>query len=127
MEARLGKSAKKLNGWVAQHRRGQRALGKTVKGAKTLWYRRDAQGYLWLPLTYQLAAAEQVPGAPYPPNATLVVHYPLPLAGSGGTAAAAGGEAEEDVVWNLDRASMDSRGRPVLSGDGEILSVLSTM
>ena len=90
VEARLGKSAKKLNGWVAQHRRGQRALGKTVKGAKTLWYRRDAQGYLWLPLTYQLAAAEQVPGAPYPPNATLVVHYPLPLAGSGGTAAAAG-------------------------------------
>ena len=68
---------------IAQHRRGLRSAGRAVKGAKTLWYRRDAQGFLWIPLTYQIAAAEQLPGAPYPDNITLAINYPLPLVAAG--------------------------------------------
>jgi hypothetical protein len=51
VEARLGKSPKKLATWLAQHRRVQRASGKPIRGAKTVWYRRDVYGFLWLPLT----------------------------------------------------------------------------
>ena len=44
VEARLGKSAKKLAGWVAQHRKGVRASGRAVKGAasrvQNLWRRK---------------------------------------------------------------------------------------
>ena len=44
VEVRLGKSPKRLAGWIAQHRRTQRLAGKSnIKGAKVLWYRTDSQ------------------------------------------------------------------------------------
>jgi len=74
VEVRLGKSPRKLSSWVAQHRKAQRALRKSVKGAKELWFRRDRSGYIWLPLRYQPKATEQLPGAPYS-NYTYCMHY----------------------------------------------------
>ena len=88
-----------------------------------------------------------MPGAPYAPSASLIVHYPLPLAksresvvvGGGGVdgsvangsdgaeARGAAAAEEEELLWSLDHGVIDSRGEPLLSGDGEILSVLSTM
>jgi len=73
-EVRMGKSAQKLNRWVAQHRKAQRALRKSVKGAIEIHFRRDHQGYLWLPLRWRSAAAEQLPGAPYA-NASFCMHH----------------------------------------------------
>jgi hypothetical protein len=144
IEVRLGKSAKKLAGWVAQHRKALRASGaKNIKGAKDLWYRKDSQGFVWLPLTYALAATEQVPGAPYPEDISFAVHYPIVALPEGATAPApdggalaggvAGGEpalnacaANEESAWSIDGAPVDSCGR-ITSGRGEVGHVLSTM
>ena len=144
IEVRLGKSAKKLAGWVAQHRKAVRASGaKNIKGAKDLWYRKDSQGFVWLPLTYALAATEQVPGAPYPEDISFAVHYPIVALPEGATAPApdggalaggvAGGEpalnacaANEESAWSIDGAPVDSCGR-ITSGRGEVGHVLSTM
>ena len=105
MEARLGRAPRKLAVWVAQHRRSLRAAGRgTVKGAKVLWYRKDRQGYLWMPLTYQIAASEQLPGAAYPPNVSVAVHYPLPLA--------EGKKAE--VLWSVE-ARLSLQDHPITS------------
>ena len=140
IEVRLGKSAKKLAGWVAQHRKAVRASGaKNIKGAKDLWYRKDSQGFVWLPLTYALAATEQVPGAPYPEDISIAVHYPIVALPEGATAPApvggalAGGEqaltacaANQESAWSIDGAPVDSCGR-ITSGRGEVGHVLSTM
>ena len=114
----MGKSAKKVSSWVAVHRKALRAQGrKEIKGAKTLYYATDADGYVWLPLTYHpLTGAEQVPGGPYPENATLTVHYMLPLPAGGAP-----------PVFSLGSEGMDSRGQRLPIGVGGIGSVLSTM
>ena len=127
VEVRLGKSAKKVAGWVATHRKTLRAQGrKDIKGAKTLHYATDADGYVWLPLTYHpLTGAEQVPGGAYPENATLTIHYPLPLPGGGGSGPKGGGDAPP--AFSLGSETVDSRGQRLPSGVGGISSVLSTM
>jgi len=116
VEVRLGKSAKKLASWIAQHRRQLRAVGKNIKGAKTVHYRRDDAGFLWLPLTYTMAAVEQLPGAPYPANHTFGVAFPLPI---------------RPGVWSVDGVSVDSWGGfgsgYGSSGGGEVESVLSRL
>jgi len=138
VEVRLGKSAKRLAAWVASHRKTVRSAGgeagRAVKGAKDLWYRQDALGYLWLPLTYALAAAEQVPGAPYPEDVTHTVHYPISPPLEPPTADGSSDESAEVVAcgahaegaWTLDGAPVDSCGRPT-SGRGQIGHILSTM
>ena len=133
-EVRLGKSPKKISGWVAQHRRLLRSSGRAnIRGAKKIWYRKDAQGFLWLPLTYQISATEQLPGAPYPPDSGLAVHYPLPLPAM----AAALGDGDgappptSEGPWSVDvlgvGVGIDSRGERLLSAGGELEFVLSTM
>ena len=68
----------RLRDWVSSHRKAQRAAKKgtaaVVKGAKEVWYRRDAAGYLWLSLRWQPAAVEQYPGAA-PPNFTYAASH----------------------------------------------------
>ena len=113
----------------------------------------DSQGFLWLPLTYQLTAQEQTPGAPYPSNTTLAVHYPLPLAGpplppsaalhaaaeaasSAGSGAISESHTWAEMVleaaeadeggWSIDGWPIDSQGR-LASGYSEVGSILSTM
>lgn len=63
-EVRVGKSPQRLNRWIAQHRKAQRALRKSVRGAVDIHFRRDHLGFLWLPLRWRPGAAEQLPGAP---------------------------------------------------------------
>lgn len=118
VEARLGKGPKKMAGWVASHRRMLRSQGKReIKGAKTLHYSTDSDGYIWLPLTYHpLAGVEQVPGGPYPENVTLAIHFPLPLPAGGAPPAFA-----------LGGGGVDSNGRRLPGGGGAVGSVLSTM
>ena len=53
-------------------------MPQLVKGAKTLWYRVDRVGNLWLPLRFVPSAAEQYPGTPYQ-NFTTGGAFPLPL------------------------------------------------
>ena len=112
VEARLGKRVARLRDWVSSHRKAQRAAKKgtaaVVKGAKEVWYRRDAAGYLWLSLRWQPAAVEQYPGAA-PPNFTYAASHLL---------AAGGG-------WEVEGEPVDSRGRS--RGDAQTGHVLSTM
>ena len=99
-------------------------------------YRKDDFGFLWLPLSYQLAQQEQLPGGPYPQNITLAVHYPLPVRGSLRWAellAAAEGSAElpsadagGEVLYSLDGFGIDSSGKAT-SARSEVGSILSTM
>jgi hypothetical protein len=63
-EVRVGKSPQRLNRWIAQHRKAQRALRKSVRGAVDIHFRRDHLGFLWLPLRWRPGAGEQLPGAP---------------------------------------------------------------
>ena len=98
-----------------------------------------SQDYLWVPLTYQLAQAEQLPGAAYPENFTLAVHFPLPLPSPpSGEATAAdalseGGSsgAVVEPVWSMDAVGVDvgidSRGGRLLMSGGKPASILSTM
>jgi len=117
VEARLGKSPRKLAAWIAQHRRAMRSSGRSIKGAKVLWYRQDSQGFIWLPLTYQLSSTEQLPGAPYP-NFTHAIHYPLPLFPA------------TNVICSIDATGLDTaiddRGQ-LCSAGGKLSSVLSVM
>ena len=83
-----------------------------------------------MPLTYQLAQAEQLPGAAYPENFTLAVHFPLPLPSppSGEATAAdalsegASSGAVVEPVWSMDAVGVDvgidSRGGRLLMSKG---------
>jgi len=112
VEARLGKSVKRLALWVSQHRRAQKAASKNVKGAKELHYRKDRQGSLWLSLRFAPGAAEQHPGSPYL-NFTSGASFPLPL-------------TAQSPWWEVDGEPLDSRGRPKAEKQ-PMGSVLSTM
>ena len=117
VEVRLGKSPKKMAGWVAAHRKSLRSQGRKPTGAKKLHFSTDSDGYVWLPLSYHPSAnAEQVPGGAYPENVTLAIHYPLPLAAG-----------RKGPVWSFDQGGVDSEGRRLPSGAGGVGSVLSTM
>ena len=125
IEVRLGRSPKKLAAWVAQHRKRMRSAHpkSQIKGAKTLHYTKDSDGYVWLPLTYHAAAgAEQVPGAAYPANVThgsTTLHFPLPFTSPG---------ADHAPVWSLHGYGMDSQGHRLPSGSSSVTgSVLSTL
>ena len=74
-EVRLGRSSGRLGRWVAAHRKAQRALRKSVRGAVEIHFRRDHRGYLWLPLRWRHGAAEQLPGAPYSSAPFCMAHY----------------------------------------------------
>lgn len=74
-EVRVGKSAQKLGRWIAQHRKGQRALRKSVRGAIEINFRRDHLGFLWLPLRWRPGAAEQVPGAAYSNSSFSMIYF----------------------------------------------------
>ena len=111
LDRRLGKSVKRLSAWVSQHRKSQKLLSKSVKGAKELWYRKDRQGSLWLALRFVPGAAEQYPGAPYH-NFSSGAAFPLPL--------------HSQHWWEVEGEPLDSRGRPK-SERQALGSVLSTM
>ncbi len=83
-------------------------MRKSVKGAKELWYRRDAAGYIWLPLRWQPAAAEQYPGSAYH-NYSFCVLYDVSA-----------------PTWQIDGEALTSTGAPS-GGRTAISSVLSTM
>ncbi len=106
-EVRLGKNVKRLGAWVSQHRKAQKVVKKTVKGAKEVFFRKQG-GYLWLSLRWQIGAAEQYPGAPYLQNFTHCVNFPAP-----GT-------------WDVEGEALDSKGLPK-AGPSQVGNVLSTM
>jgi len=111
VEARLGKSVKRLSNWISQHRKSLKAAMRNVKGAKEVWYRRDRLGFLWLALPFVPNAKEQYPGAPYL-NFSSGASFPLPFS--------------SQLWWEVEGEPLDSRGQP--KAERQILgSVLSTM